>query len=87
MEYIAVILFIIILIVGGVAALVWQTKTKGRWGLGLLRGATCPRCGTRMPMFRKPTSADEFMWGGWTCPQCGCKIDKYGREIVPGERP
>jgi hypothetical protein len=56
-----------------------QSKAKGRWGIGSLR-ASCPRCGTRLPMIRKPASAEEMMWGGWTCPKCGCKVDKYGRE-------
>jgi hypothetical protein len=40
------------------------------------------RCGTALPMIRKPTSAEQMMWGGWTCPHCGCKVDKYGREIA-----
>jgi hypothetical protein len=58
----------------------WQTKTKGRWGLGMFTGTQCPRCATRLPMFRKPGSPEEIMWGGWTCPNCGCKVDKYGNE-------
>ncbi len=57
-----------------------QSRAKGRWGIGPLRGVKCPRCSTPMPMFRKPTSTQEGLWGGWTCPQCGCKVDKYGNE-------
>lgn len=74
---------LIIVVLGAVGAFIWmQTKAKGRWGVGALSGRKCPRCGTQLPMIRKPASASEMMWGGWTCPQCGCKIDKYGREIA-----
>lgn len=62
-----------------VVFLVWQTKTKGLFGLDLSR-KKCPRCGTPLPMIRKPSSTEEALWGGWTCPKCGAKIDKYGRE-------
>jgi hypothetical protein len=57
-----------------------QSSTKGRWGIGSFGGTSCPRCGERLPMIRKPKTSDEAMWGGWTCPKCGCKVDKYGRE-------
>jgi PHP family Zn ribbon phosphoesterase len=60
-----------------------QSNTKGRWGLGSFRGTSCPRCGERLPMIRKPISTKEAMWGGWTCAKCGCKVDKYGRERAP----
>lgn len=63
-----------------IGALIWrQTKAKGRFGLGSFR-VNCPRCGSPLPVVRKPGSAKEMMWGGWTCPKCGCKVDKYGRE-------
>jgi hypothetical protein len=58
----------------------WQTRTRGRFGLGAVGGTNCPRCGTRLPMIRKPSSTEEMMWGGWTCPNCGCKVDRYGKE-------
>ncbi len=61
------------------AVVIWQTMTRGRWGLGAFK-ANCPRCGTALPMMRKPASKDEALWGGWTCPKCGCKVDKYGKE-------
>jgi hypothetical protein len=77
-------IIVIVILVALAVFIVQQTMAKGRWGLGRLRGMTCPRCGTRLPMFRKPTSRQEIMWGGWTCPQCGCKVDKYGREIASG---
>lgn len=56
------------------------SKSKSRWGLGAFTGTNCPRCGTKLPMFRRPTSKEETLWGGWTCPKCGCKVDKYGKE-------
>ena len=56
-----------------------QTRTQGRFGMGKLK-ANCPRCGTPLPMIRKPASRDEKLWGGWTCPNCGCKVDRYGKE-------
>jgi hypothetical protein len=73
---------ILIAVTGLVATFLFmraQTKAKGRWGLGAF-GTLCPRCGTKLPMIRKPTSREEMLWGGWTCPRCGCKVDKYGRE-------
>ncbi len=77
------IVFVIALLALGV--FMWrQTKTKGRWGIGAITGTNCPRCGTRLPAIRKPTSMQEMLWGGTTCRQCGCKIDKYGREITSG---
>jgi hypothetical protein len=69
-----------VLIVGGIILIRRQSKTKGRWGIGSFFGTSCPRCGERLPMIRKPTSSGEAMWGGWTCPKCGCKVDKHGRE-------
>ena len=81
---------ILILIIGVVAlgAVILfvrrQTKARGRWGLGPLGGVHCPHCGARLPMIRKPSSAEEIMWGGWTCPKCGTKVDKYGNERTAG---
>lgn len=70
--------FVVLLVV--LPVFIWrQTKTKGRWGLSPRR-KLCPRCGTQMPLFRKPSDKEEMLWGGWTCPNCGCKMDKYGRE-------
>lgn len=74
-----------VIILIALAVFIWrQSKAKGRWGIGWLFGRKCPRCGTALPMIRKPTSAEQMMWGGWTCPHCGCKVDKYGREIATG---
>lgn len=77
-----------ILILGGAVLVLgliwWQTKTRGRFGLGLIHGAACPRCGASQSTLRKPRSVNEMLWGGWTCPSCGCSIDKYGRERTAG---
>jgi hypothetical protein len=75
-------IILIIVLVGGAAFIVQQTKAHGRWGLGSFRGINCPRCGTHLPMIRKPATTEQMLWGGWTCPNCGCKVDKYGREIT-----
>ncbi|HEY5065427.1 MAG TPA: hypothetical protein VIJ04_11485 [Xanthobacteraceae bacterium] len=81
MEILAI---VIIVVFGAIGAFIWQqTKAKGRWGLGSVGGTNCPRCGTRLLAIRKPTSMQEFLWGGSTCSHCGCKVDKYGREITP----
>jgi hypothetical protein len=75
-------IILVIVLLGAGAFIVQQTKAKGRWGLGSMRGVNCPRCGTRLPVIRRPATKEQMMWGGWTCPQCGCKVDKYGREIA-----
>lgn len=81
MEVVAI--FVIAALIFGI--FVWrQTKTKGRWGLGSLFGTNCPRCGTRLPMIRKPASPEEAIWGGWICQNCGCKVDKFGNERAAG---
>jgi hypothetical protein len=78
MEAVIVIVLVALAVIG--AVLWWQTKRQGRFGLGKIGGTDCPRCGTRLPMIRKPSSTEEAMWGGWTCPNCGCKVDRYGKE-------
>ena len=78
-----------LVLIGAVAVLLGfifirkQSQTKGKWGIGSFGGTSCPRCGERLPMIRKPTSSEEAMWGGWTCRKCGCKFDKYGKERAP----
>ncbi len=79
METILLMLIGVAALVGGFVFVRMQSKSKGRWGIGLL-AASCPRCGARLPMIRKPASMEEATWGGWTCTKCGCKVDKYGRE-------
>lgn len=69
-----------VIVAVAVALFIWrQTRTQGRFGLNLSR-TNCPRCGTALPLIRKPSSKEEMMWGGWTCPKCGAKVDKYGKE-------
>jgi hypothetical protein len=45
--------------------------------------ADCPRCETRTPVLRAPTSTRQALLGGWTCEACGCEMDRTGREIAP----
>jgi len=66
----------------GVILVLWvKLVPRGKWGINLSR-VRCPRCGTAMPLVRKPTSGQQMMWGGYTCPKCGCEMDKYGKEIA-----
>jgi hypothetical protein len=77
-------LIVLILIVVGFGVLFYLSRKRPpgqRWGLNLKR-VNCPRCGTVMPLVRKPTSVEQATWGGWTCPSCGCEMDKYGKEIA-----
>ena len=73
---------LIIVLAGAGVVIMQQSKARGGWGIGACRGIHCPRCGTRLPMIRKPASSEQMLWGGWTCPNCGCKVDKYGREVT-----
>lgn len=62
------------MIVGGAAAAVVLLA------LGLARKPVkCPTCGQEQPKFRKPTSADQAMWGGYTCKGCGAEMDARGQ--------
>jgi hypothetical protein len=42
----------------------------------------CARCNATMPMFRKPNSMRQGLWGGFTCHACGAELDARGREIA-----
>ncbi len=44
----------------------------------------CPRCGTPIPLIRKPANAQQAAWGGTTCSGCGVELDRRGR-IMPGQ--
>ena len=79
MDFIIVVVVVAVVVVAAYLVLSKLSKNKSRWGLGAWR-PNCPRCGTPLPMIRKPASKEEMMWGGWTCPKCGCKVDKYGQE-------
>src|SRR4051794_22557835 len=39
------------------------------------KAVVCPRCGTEMPLFRRPTSIRQGLMGGYTCPNCGTEMD------------
>jgi endogenous inhibitor of DNA gyrase (YacG/DUF329 family) len=41
----------------------------------------CPACATQQPLWRKPASFRQMMWGGWTCPNCGTEMDRDGKAI------
>src|SRR5215208_1826852 len=68
-------------------SLVFAAVTPGLWiwlmrklGYPVGERVSCPRCGTLMPMFRKPESLKQATWGGYTCPNCGARMDGRGRE-------
>jgi len=49
-------------------------------GYPIGRPVTCARCGTELPMFRKPASVNQAVFGGYDCAKCGAKLDARGRE-------
>ena len=53
---------------------------SGKMGINT-KTVTCPRCGLKAPMVRKPKNIRQALWGGWTCAQCKCEFDKYGSEV------
>ncbi|MFC1461114.1 hypothetical protein ACFLQR_01170 [Verrucomicrobiota bacterium] len=59
---------------------------KGPWGINLSK-VSCPKCGLRMPRWRRPDNERQMLLGGWTCRQCGCEMDKYGTEIQEDTEP
>jgi len=59
-------------------ALIWLAE---RMGYPLARPVSCPRCGTEMPLLRKPTTVRQGLWGGYTCPKCGTQMDAAGKEL------
>jgi hypothetical protein len=42
----------------------------------------CPRCHTRQPRWRMPTSVEQIKNGGCTCRVCGCEMDTLGHEVT-----
>jgi DNA-directed RNA polymerase subunit RPC12/RpoP len=59
-------------------ALIWLTQKLG-YPIG--RPLPCPRCGTEIPLLRKPSSIRQGLWGGYTCPKCGAEMDAMGKEL------
>lgn len=74
-------LLVFLMLIGLTLVLIGTIRKKGRWGLNL-KPVICQKCKTPAPLFRKPTSIQEALWGGWTCTNCGCKMDKWGNEIA-----
>ena len=82
------ILFLILLFVvlaGPAILVVWGSISKNHWGINL-HAVSCPRCSTALPLHSKPHSLQQVLWGGHTCPTCGTEVDKWGREVPPGNR-
>lgn len=69
--------------VGGISVL-YGTLAKNRWGINC-NPVTCPRCGVLLPLRQagRPT-LNQALWGGKTCRRCGTQVDKWGRELMPG---
>lgn len=42
----------------------------------------CPECGLSVPMYRRPTSFRQALWGGWTCEKCGTEMDRRGDRLI-----
>lgn len=59
-------------------AVIWLLQ---RMGYPIGRAISCPKCGTEMPLFRKPASVGQAAWGGYTCPKCGTEMDRSGKAI------
>ena len=72
-----IVFLVLAVVVGG---LIYGSIRKTNWGINFSR-VSCPKCGTRAPVFRKPTSGSKAMWGGYTCSNCGTLMDKWGREL------
>ena len=71
-------LLVFALLAAGTVAVVVGTLRKTKWGINTTANQ-CPRCGTPMPMIRKPANVSQAMWGGSTCATCGAELDKWGR--------
>lgn len=42
----------------------------------------CPDCATPVPLYRRPTSVRQALWGGWTCDRCGTEMDRLGDRLA-----
>ena len=60
--------------------IIW-VATKLGYPLG--RAVRCSRCGTEVPIFRKPKSISQALHGGYQCRNCGAELDRRGRELAP----
>jgi len=57
------------------------------FGYAYARRRTCPACGQRLPVIRRPASLREAVQGGWTCSGCGTAVDRQGRSLPPTQTP
>jgi hypothetical protein len=71
---------IVVLVVAVVVPplLIWIAR---RMGYPIGEPIHCSRCGTEMPMFRKPSSLRQGLLGGYNCRNCGALLDARGNEI------
>lgn len=46
-----------------------------------LPSKSCPQCGAKFPIIRKPANRRQGLWGGATCAKCGCEVDRKGRKV------
>jgi hypothetical protein len=58
--------------------LIWIMQKLG-YPIG--KPLACPRCGTEIPLFRKPANTSQALWGGNTCQGCGAVLDRKGRVV------
>ena len=72
---------IVVVVVAAVIPLVliWIAR---RMGYPIGEAIRCSRCGTEMPMFRKPSSMKQGLLGGYNCRNCGAELDARGNEIT-----
>lgn len=72
-------------IAAGLAPAIFVTRTVldmffGRGAMSAsLRAVSCAMCINVMPVFRRPTSLRQALFGGWTCKSCGTEMDRSGR--------
>ncbi len=78
--YLLIILFVVVILPNLLGWLLRnQTQARGKSGIGAFK-VECPNCGKPQPIFRKPTSFKQLMFGGCTCKACGTDIDRYGAQ-------
>lgn len=47
----------------------------------LIKPKYCPKCGTKLPVIRKPKDENERLYGWTTCPNCGTQVDNHGNAV------
>ena len=79
------VIIILIVLLLGLASMVWGTAAKNRFGINIdavFHGdLRCPTCGTVTARGQLPDSLYHILWGGRRCLKCSCDFDKWGREI------